>query len=96
MAEADAEIGSAKFPDEVADRGFLVDQPGKIGLLPDIHRPTHDDHKVESLKRRDLGPRIELYGLDVMSGRQPEIGEGAGMLDIEVLENQDAHRLIRF
>jgi hypothetical protein len=43
MAEADAEKCHAVLAHRLANRRLLVVQPGIRSLLPDVHRPTHDD-----------------------------------------------------
>src|SRR5690606_1646827 len=60
-------------------------------FLPDIHGPAHHPESVIAVERGDGLARIELDRVpgDAVGGE--EIAENAGMLDGEVLKNQEAH-----
>src|SRR6185295_17333046 len=91
MPEADAEIRHPPLDHRLADGALLGNQPGMLLLLPDIHRATHHPERVVTRKRRDRLAGVELDGVprDAIGGE--EVAENAGMLDCDVLEDENAH-----
>ena len=91
MTEADAEIGPAQIGGEVADGGDLGREPGNLAGLPDIHRAAHHHQGVERSEIGGDGPALVEFDRGPFDpGRAPEVAERARMLDLDMLENQDA------
>ena len=89
--ETDAEDRHAALADGLADGALLGHQPGIGILLPGIHRAAHDAEDIVAVERRNL---LALVKLDRVPGNPvlgEEIPENAGMLDRDVLKDQDAH-----
>jgi len=63
MSEADPEEGALEFAHETPDRALLLDEPGMLLDIPDIHRSAHHPEHVVGLERRDLCAFIELHGV---------------------------------
>ncbi len=91
MAEAEAQERHAPHGDGVADRRHLRLQPGMLVRLPDVHRPAHDPERVIAIEGRDLVAGIQLDSVpgDAVGGE--EVPEDAGMLDIDMLEDEKSH-----
>ena len=90
MAEAQPEERQAPVADGLMDRGLLGHEPGMLGLLPDVHGPAHDPEPVVVAQVRDRLARVELHGVprDPVLGQ--EVAEDAGMLEVDVLEHEQA------
>ena len=91
MAEAEAEIGHGAPRHRLADGGLLGDQPGVFVLLPDIHRPAHHHERVVAVERRDRLTLVELDRVPAHPVRGHEVAEDGGMLDGNVLKDEQAH-----
>jgi hypothetical protein len=91
MAEADAEKRAAEVLDPGPDRVLLGSQPGMGIFLPDIHRPAHHGEKIEAVEIGDNLTRIKFDSNELMPLGGPQFAEDAGMLDVEMLEDQYAH-----
>jgi len=99
VPEAEAEIGLGLHLDPVPDRLFLGFQPGMLGFFPDIHRPAHDPERVPIglIGAGEIGNRlalVELDGVPLDPVRGEEVAEDAGMLDGDVLKDQETHGAI--
>src|SRR5690606_19094854 len=75
----------------LADRLFLGHEPGMLAFLPDIHGPTHHPERVIAVEHGDGLARVELDRVPGNAVGGEEITEYAGMLDREVLKDQEAH-----
>lgn len=89
MTKANAEIGPPQIMNEPADRGLLSDEPGVLGLLPNVHRAAHHDQRVVEIEIGDRLASVELDRVPDNSGFAPEVTEDSGMFDVNMLKHQE-------
>ena len=90
VTEAEAEERHLPLDHRFANRGALRRQP-RIGVvLPDIHRATHHPERIVGAEVRDRFPFVELYRGPFDAIFAQEIPEHAGMLDRDVLEDENS------
>ena len=90
MAQADAEEGHPPR-DGLADGRLLRPKPRVPVLLPDIHGPAHDPERVVAVQGRYRRAGVELDRVPAHPVGGQEVPEGAGMLDRDMLKDQDSH-----
>jgi hypothetical protein len=90
MAEAEPEERQAAVPDGLVDRRLLGHEPGILFFFPNVHRPAHDPEPVVGAQVRDRLALVELHGVPFDSVRGKEVAEDAGMLEVDMLEDQEA------
>ena len=90
VAETDAQIRHRPVDHGLADRRLLGDQPGMLGLLPDVHRPAHHPERIEGGEIRDRRAEIEPDRMPGDAVLAQQVAENAGIAGRHVLEHQDA------
>ncbi len=60
-------------------------------VLPDIHRAAHDEQCIEAFEIGDRFPGVEPHRRPTNASPRHDVAKIAGMLDGDVLEDQDVH-----
>ena len=62
MAEAKPKEWATKLTNPAADRHLLLNQPGVLLNVPDVHRAAHHPQRVEAIEQWDSLSLIKLDG----------------------------------
>ena len=94
MPQANAEEGTLHPHNELPDRRFLFNQPRVLGFLPDILRPTHDEHQVIGGEIRNRVATIEFDHIPDVTVLAKEVPKHPRMFYLGMLEDDDSHGLV--
>src|SRR5262249_14327639 len=75
----------------IADGCLLESKPGIGILLPDIHRSAHHHEEVEIVQVWNWLSGVKFHGVQRIAVFTPELAKDAGMLNGNVLEDENSH-----